>query len=177
MGGCSLALTMILYLTESLYFRSSTLTFYVIFPCVLNCKFIIFPLLRAHTLSAQQFRTIAPANSRECVCAVQVLPIFIFTLWWHCIFHNFYDLISRLFSAITLIGLIYIPKRLRLWDPHIDNDDENSQLLRQMGGFKKRRAPKKMPWSPTTVNSFAYPLSPSHGHRQFDAIACASRTM
>lgn len=40
MGGCSLALTMILYLTEALYFRSSTLTFYVIFPCVLNCKFI-----------------------------------------------------------------------------------------------------------------------------------------
>lgn len=39
MGGCSLALTMILYLTEALYFRSSTLTFYVIFPCVLNCKF------------------------------------------------------------------------------------------------------------------------------------------
>lgn len=45
--------------------------------------------------------------------------------------------------AITLVGLIYIPKRLRLWDPHIDNEDENSQLLRQMGGFKKRRAPKK----------------------------------
>lgn len=43
MGGCSLALTMILYLTESLYFRSSTLTFYVIFPCVLNCKFF-FPI-------------------------------------------------------------------------------------------------------------------------------------
>ncbi|XP_055324749.1 uncharacterized protein LOC129579112 [Sitodiplosis mosellana] len=83
MGGCSLALTMILYLTEALYFRSSTLTFYVIFPCVLN--------------------------------------------------------------SITLIGLIYIPKRLRLWDPHIDNGDENSQLLKQMGGFKKRRVPKKMP--------------------------------
>lgn len=49
------------------------------------------------------------------------------------------------FLAITLIGLIYIPKRLRLWDPHMDNDDENSQLLKQMGGFKKRRAPKKMP--------------------------------
>lgn len=41
MGGCSLALTMVLYLTEALYFRSSTLTFYVIFPCVLNCKYFI----------------------------------------------------------------------------------------------------------------------------------------
>lgn len=41
MGGCSLALTMVLYLTEALYFRSSTLNFYVIFPCVLNCKYIL----------------------------------------------------------------------------------------------------------------------------------------
>ncbi|KAG4078006.1 hypothetical protein HA402_002057 [Bradysia odoriphaga] len=80
MGGCSLALTMVLYLTEALYFRSSTLTFYVIFPCVLN--------------------------------------------------------------SITLVGLIYIPKRLRLWDPHIDLEDENSQLLKQIGGFKKRRSKK-----------------------------------
>lgn len=51
MGGCSLALTMILYLTEALYFRSSTLTFYVIFPCVLNCKFFtlfLFILLLSH---------------------------------------------------------------------------------------------------------------------------------
>lgn len=38
MGGCSLALSMVLYLTETLYFRSSELTFYVTFPCVLNCK-------------------------------------------------------------------------------------------------------------------------------------------
>lgn len=40
MGGCSLVLSMVLYLSESLYFRSSSLTFYVIFPCVLNSKFI-----------------------------------------------------------------------------------------------------------------------------------------
>jgi len=38
MGGCSLALTMVFYATEALYFRSSTINFYVIFPCVLNCK-------------------------------------------------------------------------------------------------------------------------------------------
>lgn len=103
MGGCSLALTMVLYLTEALYFRSSTLTFYVIFPCVLNCKYL--------------------------QMSVKI------TLYSICSF-----LINL---AITLIGLIYIPKRLRLWDPHIDNDDENSQLLRQIGAFKKRRAPKK----------------------------------
>ncbi|KAH8408667.1 hypothetical protein KR215_010396, partial [Drosophila sulfurigaster] len=81
MGGCSLALTMVFYATEALYFRSSTLNFYVIFPCVLN--------------------------------------------------------------TITLLGLIYIPKRLRLWEPNMDLDDENSQLLKQMTGFKRRRAKKQ----------------------------------
>lgn len=39
MGGCSLALTMVFYATEALYFRSSTLNFYVIFPCVLNSEY------------------------------------------------------------------------------------------------------------------------------------------
>uniref|UniRef100_A0A0K8UVK1 Uncharacterized protein n=1 Tax=Bactrocera latifrons TaxID=174628 RepID=A0A0K8UVK1_BACLA len=82
MGGCSLALTMVLYASEALYFRSSTLNFYVIFPCVLN--------------------------------------------------------------SITLIGLIYIPKRLRLWEPSSDMDDENSQLLKQMTGFKRRRTKKQI---------------------------------
>ncbi|KAJ6640750.1 Multiple coagulation factor deficiency protein 2 like, partial [Pseudolycoriella hygida] len=49
---------------------------------------------------------------------------------------------TQFIEAITLIGLIYIPKRLRLWDPHIDLEDENSQLLKQIGGFKKRRTKK-----------------------------------
>ncbi|XP_052867873.1 uncharacterized protein LOC128273856 [Anopheles cruzii] len=80
MGGCSLAITMMLYTTEALYFRSTTLNFYVIFPCVLN--------------------------------------------------------------SITLMGLLYIPRKLRLWEHRNDNDDENSQLLKQMGGFKKRRTHK-----------------------------------
>lgn len=81
MGGCALALTMILYLTETLYFRSSTLNFYVIFPCVLN--------------------------------------------------------------SMTLMGLVCIPKKLKLWEPQTNIDDENSQLVRQMTGFKKRRTAKK----------------------------------
>lgn len=53
--------------------------------------------------------------------------------------HYFYFLV-----AITLIGLLYIPRKLRLWEHRIasENDDENSQLLKQMGGFKKRRAHK-----------------------------------
>lgn len=52
-------------------------------------------------------------------------------------FIHFFSL--NIFPALTLIGLLYIPKKLRLWDPQTDIDDENSQLLRQMGGFKKRR--------------------------------------
>ncbi|XP_058454654.1 uncharacterized protein LOC131432419 [Malaya genurostris] len=77
MGGCSLAITMMLYVTEALYFRSTTLNFYVIFPCILN--------------------------------------------------------------SMTLVGLLYIPRKLRLWQHRSsDNDDENSQLLKHMGGFKKR---------------------------------------
>ncbi|KAH8295498.1 hypothetical protein KR018_012436 [Drosophila ironensis] len=102
MGGCSLALTMVFYATEALYFRSSTINFYVIFPCVLNCKL-------------------------NCTTGLQT-EVLIMT-------------ISVL--AITLMGLIYIPKRLRLWEPNMDLDDENSQLLKQMTGFKRRRAKKQ----------------------------------
>uniref|UniRef100_A0A182JVX2 Uncharacterized protein n=1 Tax=Anopheles christyi TaxID=43041 RepID=A0A182JVX2_9DIPT len=51
---------------------------------------------------------------------------------------------TQFIEAITLIGLLYIPRKLRLWEHRIasENDDENSQLLKQMGGFKKRRAHK-----------------------------------
>ncbi|XP_044765947.1 uncharacterized protein LOC123322156 [Coccinella septempunctata] len=35
-GICSLFVTIILYLSETIYFRAATLSFYVIFPCVLN---------------------------------------------------------------------------------------------------------------------------------------------
>ncbi|XP_039288521.1 uncharacterized protein LOC111050446 [Nilaparvata lugens] len=38
MGMCSLLLTIIMYITEALYYHSTTLNFYVIFPCVLNGK-------------------------------------------------------------------------------------------------------------------------------------------
>lgn len=56
--------------------------------------------------------------------------------------------IFNLFAAITLVGLLYLPKKLKLWDPHIDVDDENSQLLKQMTGYKKRRnMNKKTTWS------------------------------
>lgn len=36
MGICSILLTVLMYLTEALYFQSATLNFYIVFPCVLN---------------------------------------------------------------------------------------------------------------------------------------------
>ncbi|CAH2015886.1 unnamed protein product [Acanthoscelides obtectus] len=36
MGVCSLILTIILYSTETIYFRAATLNFYVVFPFILN---------------------------------------------------------------------------------------------------------------------------------------------
>ncbi|XP_057653426.1 uncharacterized protein LOC130892210 [Diorhabda carinulata] len=36
MGVCSLISNIILYLSETVYFRASTFNFYVVFPCILN---------------------------------------------------------------------------------------------------------------------------------------------
>lgn len=41
LGAWSLGITLLLYATEALYFRSTTLNFYVIFPCVLNSKYAL----------------------------------------------------------------------------------------------------------------------------------------
>lgn len=81
MGICSLLVTVFLYLTETLYFRAAVLSFYVVFPGILN--------------------------------------------------------------AVTLGGLIYLPRRLKLWDPPLELDEENMHLLRQAGGMKRRRNTRK----------------------------------
>lgn len=46
-------------------------------------------------------------------------------------------------SAVTLGGLIYLPKYLKLWEITIDMDDENVQLLKQAGAIKRRRNVRK----------------------------------
>lgn len=53
----------------------------------------------------------------------------------------------HLFPALTLIGLIYLPSKLKLWGTipgtscmDRDLDDENTQILRQMGNFRRRKA-------------------------------------
>lgn len=88
MGSWSLALTIILYFTEAFYYQSTTLTFHVVFPCVLN--------------------------------------------------------------IITLIGLVYLPSKLKLFGTvpgtsgmDREADDENTQILRQMGNFKRRKPKNK----------------------------------
>lgn len=40
LGICSLLVTILMYCTEVLYFYSTTLSFYVIFPCVLNGEYV-----------------------------------------------------------------------------------------------------------------------------------------
>lgn len=43
--------------------------------------------------------------------------------------------------GITLVGLLYIPKKLRIWDntPAVYSDDESAMLMKKINGFKKRR--------------------------------------
>lgn len=44
---------------------------------------------------------------------------------------------------LTLAGLLYIPKKLRLWEPKNENDDENAQLLKTIGLKRRRQNNKK----------------------------------
>ncbi|XP_072947050.1 uncharacterized protein [Epargyreus clarus] len=59
---------------------------------------------------------------------------------------NFYVVFPCTLNIITLLGLIYLPSQLKLWgtvpgtcgmDREID--DENVQILRQMGTFRRRK--------------------------------------
>ncbi|KAK5639165.1 hypothetical protein RI129_011657 [Pyrocoelia pectoralis] len=81
MGICSIILTIILYITETLYFRAATVNFLVIFPCVLN--------------------------------------------------------------SITLIGLIYLPKHLKLWDPPHEIEDE-AFILKHGNMLRRKRNMRKI---------------------------------
>ncbi|XP_031336211.1 uncharacterized protein LOC116165695 isoform X1 [Photinus pyralis] len=82
MGICSIILTIVLYITETLYFRSATLNFLVIFPCVLN--------------------------------------------------------------SITLIGLIYLPKHLKLWDPPPEIEEDEAFLLKHGNALRRKRNMRKI---------------------------------
>lgn len=52
---------------------------------------------------------------------------------------------SRLNSpqVVTLVGLIYLPKRLDIWNSTMEVEDENMQLLKQAGTMKRRRMTRK----------------------------------
>lgn len=48
--------------------------------------------------------------------------------------------ILTFFSALTLLGLWFLPKRLLEAEPV--TTDENAELLKMAGGMRRRRAPK-----------------------------------
>lgn len=48
-----------------------------------------------------------------------------------------------LLTALTLGGLIYLPKYLKLWDPSLEMDEETNQLLKQASAMKRRRNARK----------------------------------
>ncbi|CAH0730935.1 unnamed protein product, partial [Brenthis ino] len=59
---------------------------------------------------------------------------------------NFYVVFPCILNTLTLIGLIYLPSKLKLWGTipgtsgmDRDVDDENTQILRQMGNFRRRK--------------------------------------
>lgn len=99
MGICSLIITIVLYITETIYFRAATFNFYVVFPCILNGK-------------------------------IRNLP-------------NEININHIILTAVTLAGLMYLPKHLKLWDPLIEMDEETNQLLKQASAMKRRRNARK----------------------------------
>lgn len=103
-------------------------------------------------------------NSEKCGSMIYCLHCSIksfrsFKTWWICgknfssfpfspLFRsttcNFYVVFPFILNSITLAGLYYLPKKMRLWDAHLpDIEDENSELLKKMGNFKKRRLQSK----------------------------------
>ncbi|KAM3956098.1 uncharacterized protein ACR2FA_009990 [Aphomia sociella] len=64
---------------------------------------------------------------------------------------NFYVVFPCILNIITLLGLIYLPTKLKLFGSipgtsglEREVEDENTQILRQMGNFRRRK--------PTTKN-------------------------
>ncbi|XP_023939570.1 uncharacterized protein LOC112046943 [Bicyclus anynana] len=59
---------------------------------------------------------------------------------------NFYVVFPCILNILTLIGLIYLPSKLKLWGTipgtsgmDREVDDENTHILRQMGNFRRRK--------------------------------------
>jgi hypothetical protein len=47
-------------------------------------------------------------------------------------------------NSITLGGLYYLPRKMRLWEAIPEYDDfENAELLKKIGNLKKRRLQSK----------------------------------
>ncbi|XP_053622455.1 uncharacterized protein LOC128682024 [Plodia interpunctella] len=79
-----------------------------------------------------------------------IIMYFTEAFYFHSTDLNFYVVFPCILNIITLLGLIYLPSKLKLFSsiPGVsgmdrDLEDENTQILRQMGNFRRRKAPNK----------------------------------
>ncbi|XP_026487090.1 uncharacterized protein LOC113394105 [Vanessa tameamea] len=75
-----------------------------------------------------------------------IILYFTEAFYFHSTNLNFYVVFPCILNIITLLGLIYLPSKLKLWGTipgtsgmDRDVDDENTQILRQMGNFRRRK--------------------------------------
>ncbi|CAH2064572.1 unnamed protein product, partial [Iphiclides podalirius] len=79
--------------------------------------------------------------------ALTIILYFTEAFYFHSTNLNFYVVFPCILNIITLLGLIYLPGKLKLWGTipgtsgmDREVDDENVQILRQMGNFRRRKA-------------------------------------
>ncbi|XP_026748131.1 uncharacterized protein LOC113509058 [Trichoplusia ni] len=75
-----------------------------------------------------------------------IILYFTEAFYFHSTDLNFYVVFPCVLNIITLLGLIYLPTKLKLFGqiPGVSGmdreiDDENTQILRQMGNFRRRK--------------------------------------
>ncbi|XP_045456321.1 uncharacterized protein LOC123666160 [Melitaea cinxia] len=75
-----------------------------------------------------------------------IILYFTEAFYFHSTNLNFYVVFPCILNIITLLGLLYLPSKLKLWGTipgtsgmDRELDDENTQILRQMGNFRRRK--------------------------------------
>ncbi|KAF2895073.1 hypothetical protein ILUMI_11102 [Ignelater luminosus] len=66
------------------------------------------------------------------------------TLYFHAATLNFLVIFPCVLNAITLAGLLYLPKHLKLWDPPVEIDEDDAHLLKHANALRRKRNPRKM---------------------------------
>ncbi|KAJ2941814.1 hypothetical protein O0L34_g15791 [Tuta absoluta] len=82
--------------------------------------------------------------------SLTIILYFTEAFYFHSTNLNFYVVFPCILNIITLLGLIYLPSKLKLWGAipgtsgmAVELEDENTQILRQMGNFRRRRPGQK----------------------------------